>query len=126
MKCDDCIHADNVGGFPDGQDMFVCECGHDPRVPFNMDENTNCPLYRKAERMDNADNLNSIAQVIANLQMIRNAAKNRAVKAYDAEDIRSFEYWTGRYDATTEALDHIMVLQDVMVGRSLVKKEVKQ
>ncbi len=125
MMCDDCVHAGRVTGFPDG-DMFVCECEHDPRVPFNMDENTNCPLYRKAERMDNAANLNSIAQVIANLQMIRNAAKNRAVKAYDAEDIRSFEYWTGRYDATTEALDHIMVLQDVMVGRSLVKKEVKQ
>lgn len=44
--CDDCIHAGCVGGFPDG-DMFVCDCEGDPRVPFNMDENTNCPLYRK-------------------------------------------------------------------------------
>jgi len=76
--------------------------------------------------MTDADNLNSVAQVIANLQMIRDAVKHRAVKAYDAEDIRSFEYWTGRYDATTEALDHLMALQNTMVGRSLVKKEVEQ
>lgn len=76
--------------------------------------------------MNDEANLNSIALVIANLQSIRNAAKHRAVKAYDAEDIRSFEYWTGRYDATSESLDHLMALQDTMVGRSLVKKEVKQ
>lgn len=44
--CDDCVHADRVGGFPDG-DMFVCDCEGDPRVPFDMDENTNCPLYKK-------------------------------------------------------------------------------
>ena len=48
MLCDDCIHAGRVTGFPDG-DMFVCECEHDPRVPFNMDEGVDCPLYKKAE-----------------------------------------------------------------------------
>ena len=45
MMCDDCIHAGRVTGFPDG-DMFVCECD-DPRVPFDMDENTVCPCYKK-------------------------------------------------------------------------------
>jgi len=76
--------------------------------------------------MNDAANLNSIALVIANLQSIRKAAKNRAIKAYDDEDIRSFEYWTGRCDAIGEALDHLTALQDTMVGRSLVKKEVEQ
>ena len=52
MMCDDCIHADRVGGFPDGEDMFVCEFEHDPRVPFNMDENTICPLYTKEADLD--------------------------------------------------------------------------
>ena len=45
MMCDDCIYAGRVDGFPDG-DMFVCECD-DPRVPFDMDEDTVCPCYKK-------------------------------------------------------------------------------
>lgn len=48
MMCDDCIHAGRVGGFPDGEDMFVCNC-RDPRVPFDMDEGTVCPCYRKVK-----------------------------------------------------------------------------
>lgn len=46
MMCDDCIHAGRVSGFPDGEDMFVCDC-RDPRVSFDMDENTVCPCYKK-------------------------------------------------------------------------------
>ena len=46
MMCDNCIHAGRVGGFPDGEDMFVYDC-RDPRVPFDMDEDTVCPCYKK-------------------------------------------------------------------------------
>jgi len=48
MKCDRCVHAGTVGGFPDG-DMFCCECEDDPRVPFTMDEDTDCPLFEVDE-----------------------------------------------------------------------------
>ena len=68
----------------------------------------------------NSDKFNLLAQVVVNIQMIRDAAKDRAVRAYDANDIRSFEYWTGRYDAITEALDHLMALQE------LIKKDVTE
>ena len=42
--CDRCKHAGSVGGYPDGQDMFVCE-SDDPRVPFDMEEDTVCPVF---------------------------------------------------------------------------------
>ena len=49
MICDRCRHADAVGGFPDGQDMFVCNMQDDPRVPFNMEEDTEeCPCFEEA------------------------------------------------------------------------------
>ncbi len=49
MICDRCRHADAVGGFPDGQDKFVCNKQDDPRVPFNMEEDTEeCPLFVEA------------------------------------------------------------------------------
>ena len=68
----------------------------------------------------NSGKFNILAQVIANIQMIRDAVKDRAVRAYDSKDIRSFEYWTGRFDATTEALDHLMALQE------LIRKDVTE
>lgn len=46
MLCDHCKHADAVGGYPDGQDMFVCAKENDPRIPFTVDEKTAyCPCY---------------------------------------------------------------------------------
>lgn len=44
MICDKCVWAGSVGGYPDGQDMFVCECPSD-RVPFDMDEDSDCPCF---------------------------------------------------------------------------------
>ena len=50
MICDRCKHASAVGGFPDGEDMFVCELQDDPRIPFNMDWDTKeCPLFEEAK-----------------------------------------------------------------------------
>lgn len=72
----------------------------------------------------NPANLNSIAKVIADLQLIMRSAQHRAVKAYDAEDMRSFEYWTGQANAISEAVDRLIALQDTVVGRYLT--EVKQ
>ena len=46
MKCDDCIHnIQRVNGKLD------CECKLDPRVPWVMNEKTNCCLYKKAEQI---------------------------------------------------------------------------
>ena len=44
MRCDNCKWADLIGGFPDGQPMFDCAC-KDPRVPFDMEEDTDCPCF---------------------------------------------------------------------------------
>ena len=49
MMCDHCKHASAVGGFPDGMDMFVCDCEQDPRIPFDMDEGVICPLFEEEE-----------------------------------------------------------------------------
>lgn len=49
MICDRCKHASAVGGYPDGQDMFVCDLQSDPRVPFDMEEGTDCPLFEEAD-----------------------------------------------------------------------------
>lgn len=40
MICDRCRHLSAVGGFPDGQDMPVCDMEGDPRLPFDMEEDT--------------------------------------------------------------------------------------
>ena len=46
MICDRWRHAGTVGGFPDGQDMFVCDMEGDPRLPFDMDWDTEeCPCF---------------------------------------------------------------------------------
>lgn len=46
MKCDDCIHnIQRVNGKLD------CECKLDPRVPWVMNEKTNCCLFKEAEQM---------------------------------------------------------------------------
>lgn len=50
MICDRCRHAGAVGGFPDGQDMFVCDKEGDPRLPFDMDEDCEeCPCFEPME-----------------------------------------------------------------------------
>ncbi len=41
-------------------------------------------------------NAATIGKVIGDLQALRDSARNRAVLAYDAEDLRAFEYWTGQ------------------------------
>ena len=38
-------------------------------------------------------NAATIGKVIGDLQALRDSARNRAVLAYDAEDLRAFEYW---------------------------------
>ena len=49
MICDTCKWAGRVTGFPDGEDMFVCDC-KDPRVPFTMEEDSDCPCYEEVQR----------------------------------------------------------------------------
>ena len=48
MICDRCKYASSIGGYPDGEDMFVCAC-EDPRVPFNMGEDSDCPCFEEAD-----------------------------------------------------------------------------
>ena len=37
-------------GFPDGQDMFVCDMEGDPRLPFDMEWDTEeCPCFEPIE-----------------------------------------------------------------------------
>lgn len=53
MLCDHCKHADAVGGYPDGQDMFMCGKENDPRVPFTVDEKTAyCACYEPDPEID--------------------------------------------------------------------------
>lgn len=45
-NCDLCIYRDSVGGYPDGQDMFVCQI--EDRMTDNDVELSNvgqCPYY---------------------------------------------------------------------------------
>ena len=50
MICDRCRHAGTVRGFPDGQDMFVCDMEGDPRLPFDMEEDTEvCSCFAPME-----------------------------------------------------------------------------
>ena len=46
-QCNACRHADYIA-FDDG-DMFCCAKDDDPRIPFDMDENTFCPCFEKDE-----------------------------------------------------------------------------
>ena len=50
MICDRCRHLGAVGGYPDGQDMPVCDIEGDPRLPFDMEEDTEeCPCFEPRE-----------------------------------------------------------------------------
>ena len=50
MICDRCRRAGTVGGFPDGQDMFVCDMEGNPRLPFDMEEDTGvCSCFEPME-----------------------------------------------------------------------------
>ena len=44
-QCLKCKYADGVH-YDDG-DMFCCEKDDDPNMPFDMDEDTLCPLFEK-------------------------------------------------------------------------------
>ena len=43
-QCEHCKYASWVSGYPDGQDMFTCDC-EDPKLPFDMDDDTFCPCF---------------------------------------------------------------------------------
>ena len=50
MICDRCKHASYVDGFPEGDVMFCCDKQDDPRIPFDMEEDTEeCPLFEEKE-----------------------------------------------------------------------------
>ena len=68
-------------------------------------------------------NANTLSSVIGNLQMTRDSARRRAVKAYDADDLRAFEYWTGQADGLAEAVDRLLLAQGTIIVRSMTGKE---
>ena len=70
-----------------------------------------------------AMNANTLSSVIADLQMTRDSARRRAVKAYDADDLRTFEYWTGQADGLAEAVDRLLLAQGTIVIRSMTGKD---
>ena len=41
--CDKCVWAGSVGGYPEGQGTFACECANE-RIPFDMNEDR-CPCF---------------------------------------------------------------------------------
>lgn len=43
-QCEHCKYASWVSGYPDGQDMFACDC-YNPEMPFDMEEDTFCPCF---------------------------------------------------------------------------------
>ena len=50
MMCDTCRYADRIYGYPEGDTMFCCGRADDPRVPFDMEEDTICPVWQEAKR----------------------------------------------------------------------------
>jgi hypothetical protein len=48
-QCERCKHADRVGGFPDGEDMFVCSKESDPGMPFDCCEFIPCPFFEEED-----------------------------------------------------------------------------
>jgi len=70
-----------------------------------------------------AMNANTLSSVIADLQMTRDSARRRAVKAYDADDLRAFEYWTGQADGLAEAVDRLLLAQGTIVIRNMTGKD---
>ena len=49
-QCNTCRYAGYIA-FDDG-DMFYCAKDDDPNMPFDMDENTYCPCFEKAQEME--------------------------------------------------------------------------
>ena len=48
-QCMKCKYQDWVTGFADGQDMFCCQKEGDPLMPFDMEDDTECPLFEEEE-----------------------------------------------------------------------------
>ena len=46
-----------------------------------------------------------------------------AVVAYEAEDRRAFEYWTGQAYGLAEAVDRLLVAESIITIRSMTGKE---
>ena len=67
-------------------------------------------------------NAATIGKVIGDLQALRDSARNRAVLAYDAEDLRAFEYWTGQAAGLAEAVDRLLVAESIITIRTMAKE----
>lgn len=48
-QCFRCKYRSAIGGFPNGEDMFVCGKEGDPRMPFDMEADTFCPCFEEEE-----------------------------------------------------------------------------
>lgn len=68
-------------------------------------------------------NAATIGKLIGDLQALRDSARNRAVLAYDTEDLRAFEYWTGQAAGLAEAVDRLLVAESIITIRSMTGKE---
>ena len=68
-------------------------------------------------------NAATIGKVIGDLQALRDSARNRAVLAYDTEDLRAFEYWTGQAAGLAEAVDRLAAAESIIAIRSMTGKE---
>ena len=71
-------------------------------------------------------NAATIGKLIGDLQALRDSARNRAVLAYDAEDLRAFEYWTGQAYGLAEAVDRLLTAESTITIRSMTGKEVEE
>lgn len=67
-------------------------------------------------------NAATIGKVIGDLQSLRDSARNRAVLAYDAEDLRAFEYWTGQAAGLAEAVDRLATAESIIAIRTMAKE----
>lgn len=67
-------------------------------------------------------NAATIGKVIGDLQALRDSARNRAVLAYDAEDLRAFEYWTGQACGLAEAVDRLAAAKSIIAIRTMAKE----
>lgn len=68
-------------------------------------------------------NAATIDKVIGDLQALRDSARNRAVLAYDTEDLRAFEYWTGQAAGLAEAVDRLAAAESIIAIRNMTGKE---
>ena len=67
-------------------------------------------------------NAATIGKVIGDLQSLRDSARNRAVLAYDAEDLRAFEYWAGQAAGLAEAVDRLAAAESIIAIRNMAKE----